>query len=81
MREAGPVAFRPLVGRGELAMKAIRFLGASALAAPVAAFAAVPEEVETAITAAGTDGAAVAVLVLIAVVGIYAVMLMRRAVR
>jgi len=43
--------------------------------------AAVPEPVQTAITTAGTDGAAVAGFVLVAVVGIFAFTLMRKGLR
>jgi len=45
---------------------------------PVAAFAAVPTEVTTAISTAGTDAASVAAAVLVVLVGIYAVKLMRK---
>lgn len=49
------------------------------LIAPFAAFAAVPADVTTALTAAGTDGIAVASAVLIVIVGIAAFKYMRRA--
>lgn len=46
--------------------------------APLSAFAAVPLEVTTALTDAKTDGIAVAGLVLVAVIAMYAFKLMRR---
>lgn len=50
-------------------------IGASATGA---VFAAVPENVSTAITVGGTDGATVAGLVLVAIVGIWVFSLMRK---
>jgi len=47
--------------------------------APIASFAAVPTEVTTAITGAGTDAATVAGSVLIAVIGLLGFAFMRRA--
>ena len=58
--------------------KIVSFLAAIA---PLSAFAAVPADVSTAISTAGTDGAAVAGLVLVAVVGIFAFTLMRKGLR
>lgn len=52
------------------------FLGSSL---PVVAFAAVPEGVTTAIEGAGTDAALVAGAVLVAIIGLLAFKLMRRA--
>lgn len=51
----------------------------SALALPVAAFAAVPADVTTAITGAGTDAAVVGAAVLVVLVGIAAFKWLRRA--
>ena len=45
---------------------------------PLSAFAAIPSSVSTAIESAGTDAAAVAALVFVAIVGIFAVKLMRK---
>ena len=47
--------------------------------APVAAFAAVPADVTTSITTAGTDSVSVAGAVLAVIVGIFAIKLMRKA--
>lgn len=46
--------------------------------APLSAFAAVPASVTDALTAGGTDAATVAAAVLVAIIGIFAVKLMRR---
>lgn len=51
----------------------------AALALPVAAFAAVPADVTTAITGAGTDAAVVGAAVLVVLVGIAAFKWLRRA--
>ena len=61
--------------------KQLAAIGASALALSHNAMAAVPVAVSTAIGDAGTDGATVAGLVLIAVVGIFAFVLMRKGLR
>lgn len=54
-------------------------LGAAGLSG--SAHAAIPTEVSTAITSAGTDGGGVAGLVFVAVVGIFAFTLMRKGLR
>ena len=58
-----------------------RAIAAGALALPMAAFADVPTAVSTALSDAATDGVTVAGLVIVAIVGIYAFSLMRRALR
>ncbi|GAB1393794.1 hypothetical protein MASR1M60_19580 [Rhodocyclaceae bacterium] len=45
---------------------------------PLSAFAAVPENVTTAISTGGTDAATVAAAVFVAIIGIFAVKLMRK---
>lgn len=55
-----------------------RGLVASAATATGSVFAAVPTNVQTAITTGGTDGATVAGLVLVALVGIWVFSLMRK---
>lgn len=47
--------------------------------APVAAFAAVPADITTAISTAGTDSVTVAAAVLVVIVGIFAIKLLRKA--
>jgi hypothetical protein len=56
-------------------------VSAVSLLAAKNAMAAVPATVSDAITTAGTDGATVAGLVLVAVVGIFAFVLMRKGLR
>lgn len=46
--------------------------------APLSAFAAVPTEVTAAISAGGADAITVASAVLVAIIGVYAVKLMRK---
>lgn len=58
-----------------------RGLAAVGATATGAVFAAVPENVTTAITTGGTDGATVAGLVLVALVGIWVFTLMRKGMR
>ncbi|MES1983228.1 MAG: major capsid protein [Pseudomonadota bacterium] len=55
-----------------------RALAALGTALPTLSFADVPTNVSTAITSAGTDAAAAAGLVLVAIVGIFAVKLIRK---
>lgn len=61
--------------------KQLAAVGAAGLALAQNAMAAVPANVSTAITDAGVDGASVAGLVLVAVVGIFAFVLMRKGLR
>ena len=61
--------------------KQLAAIGAGTLALAHNAMAAVPAGVSTAISEAGTDGATVAGLVLVAVVGIFAFVLMRKGLR
>lgn len=56
--------------------KIIAFL---ALVSPLSGFAAVPAEVTTALSSAGTDSVTVAGAVLVVIVGIFAIKLMRKA--
>lgn len=51
----------------------------AALALPVSSFAAVPADVTTAISTAGTDAATIGAAVLVAIVGIFAFKLLKRA--
>lgn len=91
MTESGAVllAQRPRhiqLGYGVSKMKKFkqfsRYLTPAALAAAAgSAVAAVPADVSGAIETAGTDGATVAGLVLVAVVGIFAFTLMRKGLR
>lgn len=61
--------------------KQLAAIGAGSLALAQNAMAAVPANISTAITDAGADGATVAGLVLVAVVGIFAFVLMRKGLR
>lgn len=56
----------------------LKFITGASLVAPVAAFAALPAGVETAITAAGTDAAIMAGAILVVLIGIVAFKYLRK---
>jgi len=56
-----------------------KIAGVAVVALPLSSFAAVPTEVSTAITTAGTDMATIAGAVFVAIIGLLGFKLMRRA--